>query len=125
MRNASGVSANVNFIPHSGPFARGIYATTQAALQSDVTADDVRQLFDDFYADSEFVRVVSGTPKLKNVVASNYAHIGVEVANGNVVAMCAIDNLVKGAAGGAIQWMNRLWGLPEESGLTAAPPAWT
>lgn len=125
VRNASGVSPGINFVPHSGPFARGIYATTQAALQSDVTADDVRQLFQEFYADSQFVQVVSDTPRLKNVVASNYAHIGVDVGNDSVVVMCAIDNLVKGAAGGAIQWMNRLWGLPEESGLTSAPPAWT
>jgi N-acetyl-gamma-glutamyl-phosphate reductase len=69
--------------------------------------------------------LVDNTPKLKDVVASNYAHIGISV-NGNSVAItCAIDNLVKGAAGGAVQWMNRLWRLPETSGLLMSPPAWT
>ena len=61
-------------------------------------------------------------PRLKDVVASNYAHIGVTVTGSNVVVMCAIDNLVKGAAGGAIQWMNRLWSLPESSGLQSVFP---
>ena len=81
--------------------------------------------YDKYYRGSEFVRVVAGTPRLKNVVASNYAHIGVAVSGPNVAIMCAIDNLVKGAAGGAIQWMNRLWSLPESSGLLHSPPAWT
>ena len=121
---ACGITPVVNFVPHSGPFARGIYATTQAPLISGATTDDIRNIFAKYYAGSKFVKVVGGAPKLKDVVASNYAHIGIEVAADNVVVMCAIDNLVKGAAGGAMQWMNRLWSLPEHSGLTAPPPAW-
>ena len=77
------------------------------------------------YKNSPFVEVVSTTPKLKNVVASNMCHIGVATDGDSIVVMSAIDNLVKGAAGGAVQWMNRLWNLPETTGLTAAAPGWT
>ncbi len=125
IENASGQSATVKFIPHSGPFARGIYVTVQATLAHQVNRDDVMQAFESCYAGSEFVQLIDGMVKLKNVVASNYAQIGVEVADGSVVITCAIDNLVKGAAGGAIQWMNRLWLLAESSGLKSPPPAWT
>jgi N-acetyl-gamma-glutamyl-phosphate reductase len=62
---------------------------------------------------------------LKDVVASNYCHIGIEAGNDSVVVMSAIDNLIKGAAGGAVQWMNRLWSLPETTGLLAPAAAWT
>jgi N-acetyl-gamma-glutamyl-phosphate reductase common form len=115
----------VNFVPQSGPFARGIYVIVQARLDAAAHTDDIRGLFDKAYANCEFVRIVDDVPRLKDVVASNYAHIGVSVTGSNVVVMCAIDNLVKGAAGGAIQWMNRLWSLPESSGLQTASPAWT
>ena len=85
----------------------------------------LREHFDAQYADSPFVRVVDGSPKLKNVVASNMAEVAVAVSDDTVVVMSAIDNLVKGAAGGAMQWMNRLWGLPETTGLATAAPGWT
>ena len=62
---------------------------------------------------------------MKDVVASNYAHLSA-VANGRTLAvLCVIDNLVKGAAGGALQWMNRIFSLPETTGLTAPAPGWT
>ena len=93
-------------------------------LADKVSSEDVRKAFESCYADSTFVQVLDGTPRLKNVVASNYAEIGVDVADGSVAVTYAIDNLVKGAAGGAIQWMNRLWSLPESSGLLSPPPAW-
>ena len=81
--------------------------------------------FEKAYAEQPFVRLVDGAPRLKNVVASNYAEIGTAFDDEAVVVMVAIDNLVKGAAGGAVQWMNRLWGLPDTRGLEAAAPAWT
>lgn len=121
---ATGTAVPVRFVPHSGPFSRGIYATLQAQLRGGIDADAVVKAFRDYYADSEFVRVVSGTPKLKDVVGSNYCHIGVAAENGSVVVTSAIDNLVKGAAGGAVQWMNRLWGLPENSGLLTPATPW-
>jgi N-acetyl-gamma-glutamyl-phosphate reductase len=125
LSDAGGCPVAVNFVPHSGPFARGIYVTLQARLTSEVTEGDLRQAFCDYYRESGFVRIVDGAPKLKDVVASNYCHIGLTAANGRVVVMAAIDNLLKGAAGGAIQWMNRLWSLPESTGLLAPAPAWT
>lgn len=115
----------VHFVPHSGPYARGIYATLQAAIEPSASPEDVVRTFRRFYAGSEFVRIVEGEPKLKNVVAGNYAHLGVTARGGRIAVTCAIDNLVKGAAGGAVQWMNRLWSLPEAAGLTAPAPAWT
>lgn len=122
---ATGGTVSIHFIPHSGPFSRGIYATVQAALVPGTTTATVLQKFRDYYAGAPFVRIVDGEPKLKDVVASNYCHLGVAAANGAVVVMSAIDNLVKGAAGGAVQWMNRLWDLPETTGLLAPATAWT
>lgn len=122
---ASGTSCAVNFVPHSGAFARGIYATVQAKTQGNVTTEKLQDFFTKTYADAPFVQVVDGTPRLKNVVASNFCHIGVAVEGDTVVVMSALDNLVKGAAGGAVQWMNRLWQLPETSGLLTPAPGWT
>lgn len=122
---ASGRETGVHFVPHSGPFARGIHITLQSRLTKTVSEQVLRNIYVDAYKDAPFVEVVTGTPKLKNVVASNMCHIGVATDGASVVVMSAIDNLVKGAAGGAIQWMNRLWGLPETSGLTAPAPGWT
>jgi N-acetyl-gamma-glutamyl-phosphate reductase len=121
---ATGQAVAVHFTPHSGPFSRGIYATLQAELASGTAADAVRGAFESYYAGAPFVRVVDGAPKLKDVVGSNYCHIGIAEANGAVVVMSVIDNLLKGAAGGAVQWMNRLWSLPETTGLLAAAMPW-
>jgi N-acetyl-gamma-glutamyl-phosphate reductase len=85
----------------------------------------IRDVYEKAYAKSAFVDIVDGTPRLKNVVASNYCQIGVATSEDTVVVMSVIDNLVKGAAGGAVQWMNRLWDLPETTGLTATAPGWT
>lgn len=122
---ASGRETKVHFVPHSGPFARGIHITLQAKAKTKVGAAVLREVFTSAYAGSPFVEVVSATPRLKNVVASNMCHISVASDGDSVVVMSAIDNLVKGAAGGSMQWMNRLWGLPETSGLTATAPGWT
>ena len=123
--SASGRKTRVHFVPHSGPFARGIHVTLQARASGNVDADQLRDVFEQAYRDAPFVEVVGGTPRLKDVVASNMCHISVASDGDSVVVMCAIDNLVKGAAGGAVQWMNRLWGLPETAGLTATAPGWT
>ena len=122
---ATGRTASVNFVPHSGPYARGIHVTVQARAIQAVTESQLRDVYAEAYAGAPFVEIVSGTPKLKDVVASNRCQIGVAHRSDTVVVMSTIDNLVKGAAGGAIQWMNRLWGLPETAGLTAAAPGWT
>ena len=122
---ATGRESTVSFVPHSGPFARGIYVTVQAKAKQTVALAQISRVFAEAYADAPFVRVVDGTPRLKNVVASNYCEIGVATNGDSIVVMSTIDNLVKGAAGGAVQWMNRLWELPETAGLTTVAPGWT
>lgn len=124
-RAASGVEADFAFVPHSGPFARGIHVTVQASLKTPADTPRVLAALRDFYAHSPFIRVSERTPRIKEIAASNYAHLSA-VANGRTVAvMCVVDNLNKGAAGGAVQWMNRMFGLPETAGLTAPAPGWT
>ena len=122
---ACGVEADFAFVPHSGPYARGIHVTVQGTLTAALDTPQILGVLREFYADSPFVHVTDSAPRVKNVAASNYAHLSA-VANGRTVAvMCAIDNLTKGAAGGAVQWMNRLFDLPETSGLLAPAPGWT
>jgi len=124
-RSASGVEADFAFVPHSGPFARGIHVTVQGALKSSLDSTRVLGALREFYRHAPFVRVSETPPRVKDIVASNYAHLSA-AANGRTVAvMCVLDNLNKGAAGGAVQWMNRLYGLPETTGLTAPAPGWT
>jgi len=115
----------VHFVPHSGPFARGIHVTLQAKAKRALTQDSLRHVFEDAYADAPFVTVVDNTPRIKDIVASNHCHLSVVTDGDTIVVMSAIDNLVKGAAGGAVQWMNRLWRLPETSGLVATAAGWT
>ena len=122
---ASGHTPALHFVPHSGPFARGIHVTVHANAASGVDQQALDSAFDKAYGDAPFVSYVDGAPKLKDVVASNYCRVGATVKDDALVVMCVIDNLVKGASGGAIQWMNRLWSLPETAGLDAPAPAWT
>jgi N-acetyl-gamma-glutamyl-phosphate reductase common form len=125
LKAATGVEAEVAFVPHSGPFARGIHVTLQAVLTRALETPDIKALLGDFYARSPFVRVTDEAPRVKDVVGSNYAHLAGVACSGNVAVMCVLDNLNKGAAGGAMQWMNRLFGLPETTGLTAPAAGWT
>ncbi len=114
----------LHFVPHSGPFARGIHVTMQGRLNASLTSDELLDKLDVFYDGSEFVSVREGTPKIKDVVGSNYCHIGAATDSGSFTLMVVIDNLVKGAAGGAMQWMNRQLDLPETAGLDAAALPW-
>jgi N-acetyl-gamma-glutamyl-phosphate reductase common form len=122
---ATGVDAEFNFVPHSGPYARGIHITVQATLKQPMDAAQALAVFASYYKSSPFVRVLASAPRIKDVAASNYANLSA-VTNGRTIAvMAAIDNLNKGAAGGAMQWMNRLLGFEETDGLTACAPGWT
>ncbi len=122
---ASGVASQVAFVPHSGSFARGIHATVQAVLKKPLDGKTINGMLREFYAHSPFVRVLDTAPRVKDIVASNYAHLSAASDGRTVAVMSVADNLNKGAAGGAVQWMNRLQGLPETAGLTAAAPGWT
>jgi len=122
---ATGVAANFAFVPHSGPYARGIHATVQAVLKRPLDSGQLVAQLRDYYAHSPFVQVGSDPPRMKDIVASNYARLGA-VSDGRTVAVMSVaDNLAKGAAGGAVQWMNRLLGFAETSGLTAPAAGWT
>jgi N-acetyl-gamma-glutamyl-phosphate reductase common form len=124
-RNATGVDAEFSFVPHSGPFSRGIHVTVQAQLTKPVDKAQLIAALKEFYAGAPFVRVQDTAPRVKDIVASNYAHLSA-AANGRTAAvMCVLDNLNKGAAGGAMQWMNRMFGLPETAGLTTPAAGWT
>ena len=124
-RSASGVQARIAFVPHSGPFARGIHATIQAVLKRPRSSAELQAQLRDFYAHSPFVRVHARAPHVKEVVASNYAHLSAASDGRTVAVMSVLDNLTKGAAGGAVQWLNRLLGLPEDTGLRAPAAGWT
>jgi N-acetyl-gamma-glutamyl-phosphate reductase common form len=125
VKRASGVDAEINFVPHSGPFARGIHVTVQAALKKGLDSAGASAALADFYRGRPFVRVVGSPPRVKDVATSNYAHLHAAANGRSIAVMSVLDNLNKGAAGGAMQWMNRLLGLDETSGLTAPAPGWT
>ncbi|MHB8425280.1 MAG: N-acetyl-gamma-glutamyl-phosphate reductase [Gammaproteobacteria bacterium] len=107
------------FVPHSAPLVRGIFATVQlhppAALG--LNAKKLRKKYEDFYRGAPFVRLVEDTPRVAAVVGSNFCDIAVQEKDGNVVVMTALDNLVKGMAGQAVQSMNLAFGFNETTGL--------
>lgn len=116
--------AQIAFVPHSGPFSRGIHSTIFGRLQAPASATDIVESLAAFYAHSSFVKVSEKMPTLKEVVGTNRCHLGVAVSGHQVIVTSVMDNLVKGAGGGAIQWMNRLFGLDEKEGLVHAVPGW-
>jgi len=122
---ASGVEANFQFVPHSGPFARGIHVTVQAVATQSLTSHDLVHALRDYYDQSVFVRVSGEAPRVKDVVGSNFAQLSGVAQGGTVAVMCSIDNLTKGAAGGAVQWMNRMLGYEETAGLMQPAAGWT
>jgi N-acetyl-gamma-glutamyl-phosphate reductase len=121
---ASGIESDIHFVPMAGPFARGIYATVQARLVEKLDTEAVRSGLAAFYAGSPFVDILAEPPRLQDVVGTNRCRLGVAVDGDHLVVFSAIDNLVKGAAGGGIQWMNRLLGFPEETGLRVPGLGW-
>lgn len=114
----------VHFVPHSGPWARGIHATIHGRLAGPGNTAALREALAEAYAGSAFVEVIDTPPRIKDVAGSNRARLSVVAEGEAFVVMSALDNLVKGAAGGALQWLNRLLGLPEDAGLRLPGPAW-
>ena len=105
------------FMTHSLPVARGIFASIYAETKNELTADEARTLYSQFYRDSFFVRLVTGSPDINWVKTTNFCDIGMAVRGRNLVVFSAIDNLVKGASGQAVQNMNLMFGLDEKTGL--------
>ena len=122
---ASGEKVVLNFTPHLVPMNRGILATEYATLKKKVTYEEVKAVYDQYYAKEKFVRVLDRDvcPETKWVEGSNYVDIGFKIdpRTNRIIMMGAIDNLVKGAAVQGVQNMNLLFGLPEDEGLEFVP----
>jgi len=113
----AGQPVTILFQPHAGPFDRGILSTVYMEPKGSIDAKQLLQLYQDFYKGERFVQVCKASPNLKDVARTNYCHLFPAVVKGRIVVFSALDNLVKGAAGQAIQNMNILFGLDEALGL--------
>jgi N-acetyl-gamma-glutamyl-phosphate reductase len=122
---AAGERVAITFVPHLIPMVRGILATCYAAAKAKVTARDVEAAYRKHYAKEPFVRLLPPglLPSTKDVRGSNYCDIAwrLDERSRRVVVVSAIDNLVKGASGAAVQCFNLMAGFPEEEGLRAMP----
>lgn len=127
---AAGKEVLINFTPHLVPMNRGILATEYAKLNKNADGslpsyEDIKAVYDKYYAKEKFVRVLEQgqCPETKWVEGSNYVDIGfqIDARTGRIIMMGALDNLVKGAAGQAVQNMNLLFGFDEAEGLNLVP----
>ena len=105
------------FMTHSLPVARGIFASIYAEAKTEIKEDELRKIFADYYRGSFFVRLVNGSPDINWVKTTNFCDIGFAARGKQIVVFSAIDNLVKGAAGQAVQNMNLMFGVEETTGL--------
>jgi N-acetyl-gamma-glutamyl-phosphate reductase common form len=117
LRSVGVWSGELVFMTHSLPVARGIFASIYVETKDALTVEAVRELFDEFYRESFFVRIVSGSPDINWVKTTNFCDLGFAVRGRQLVVFSALDNLVKGAAGQAVQNMNLMFGLDERAGL--------
>jgi N-acetyl-gamma-glutamyl-phosphate reductase len=113
----------VNFVPLRGDFTRGIFASVYTRAVEGMTQEDYRKLYEEYYAKSPFVFHSNEGISMKEVVNTNKGLVHVELHDGYVHIASCIDNLVKGAAGQAVQNMNLMFGLPEDTGLRLKPSA--
>jgi len=105
------------FMTHSLPVSRGIFASIYAEANREIKEDELRIIYADYYRESFFVRLVSGSPDINWVKTTNFCDLGFAARGRQIVVFSAIDNLVKGAAGQAVQNMNLMFGLDETTGL--------
>ncbi len=121
----SGENVVINFTPHLVPMNRGILATAYASVKPGVTKEEIREAYNKYYAGERFIRVLNEgvNPETKWVEGSNFVDINfvLDTRTNRVIMMGALDNIVKGAAGQAVQNMNLLFGLPEDMGLKLVP----
>ena len=122
---ASGEQALINFTPHLVPMNRGILITAYGNLKKKVSYEEVKAIYDKYYKDEYFVRVLDEDtpPETRWVEGSNFVDVNFKIdeRTNRIIMMGAMDNLVKGAAGQAVQNMNLMFGLEENTGLTLAP----
>jgi N-acetyl-gamma-glutamyl-phosphate reductase len=116
---SAGKKTSINFVPELCPIDRGILSTMFLRLKKSISTQEVIAMYKNFYKKAPFVEIMpEGTfPELKNVIHTNMCHIGLKSTGKELVIISVIDNLVKGAAGQAVQNMNLMFGLPEEMGL--------
>lgn len=105
------------FMTHSLPVSRGIFASIYAESKNALSETQLREMFGEYYHDSFFVRLVDGSPDINWVKTSNFCDLGFAARDNQIVVFSALDNLVKGAAGQAVQNMNLMFGLDEKTGL--------
>lgn len=113
----AGTQVDILFQPHVGAFDRGILSTVYCKPRAKADEAELAELFNNFYASEPFVQVTGSAPMLKDVARTNYCHVFPAVSKGKIVVFSAIDNLVKGASGQAVQNMNIMFGLEEMLGL--------
>ena len=122
---AAGEEVIINFTPHLIPMQRGILATSYATLKKTMTYEEVKAVYDKYYKEEYFVRVLENSepPETRWVEGSNFVDVSFKVdeRTGRIIMMGAMDNLVKGAAGQAVQNLNIMFGLPENTGLKQVP----
>lgn len=118
-----GCEPDVEFVPHSGPFVRGIHATLRMTLREPAGAEEIASRVNALYG-AGFVTATASPPKLTEVAGTNRCRLGIATRGRTLVVTSVIDNLTKGAAGGAVQWMNRLFGLPDATGLELPGLGW-
>ena len=114
---ANNIGGRLAFVPQSGPFVRGIFATLQFPLSPNATIDDLRDRAAKCFRNSPFIRIVEESPHVAAVTGTNFADIAIAGEDGSAAIMVAIDNLGKGMAGQAVQSMNIALGVPETAGL--------
>lgn len=121
----SGKPLTINFTPHLVPMNRGILVTAYANMKRECTYEELKDIYKKYYGNETFIRLLNEgvCPETRWVEGSNYVDINFvpDFRTGRVVVMAAIDNLVKGAAGQAVQNMNLIMGLPEAEGLLMPP----
>ena len=117
LRAVGNWNSELVFMTHSLPVARGIFASIYVETKQAMNEDEVHSLFRDFYNGSFFIRIVKGSPDINWVKTTNFCDLGFATRGHHVVVFSALDNLVKGAAGQAVQNMNLMFGLDEKTGL--------
>jgi N-acetyl-gamma-glutamyl-phosphate reductase len=125
LSQTAGRGVHITFVPHLIPMSRGMLTTIYAGLSDGVGISDVKDCFESFYGDKPFVRLLDNDklPETRFVRGTNFCDIGcrIDEENGRLIIVSAIDNLVKGAAGQAVQNMNIMLGFDETTGLCRVP----
>jgi N-acetyl-gamma-glutamyl-phosphate reductase common form len=113
----TGNEVDLIFQPHSGPFIRGIYATSIVKLNREINKAQLLEIYKKYYSSDYFIRFMDGVPNIKWVQNTNFCDLGMEVNGRTAIVMTAIDNLLKGGAAQAVQCFNIMYGFEESTGL--------